>query len=215
MLSSPIHRIVLATRNQGKVREIEEIFRDVGVKLASLASLSIDGEIIEDGDTFLENALIKARTTHRWTGFPAIADDSGLEVDALDGSPGVHSARFTGSECDDASNNAELLQLLLGVPSAKRTARFRCVVALASDNDEHWVEGSCEGVILENYRGLNGFGYDPLFYVPEKSKTFAEMSTEEKNAISHRGRAFRKMASYILSLNQLVAESTRGVAQPG
>ncbi len=154
-------------------------------------------EVVEDGETLVDNALKKAQTSFQYTHISSIADDTGLEVDQLNGAPGVRSSRFAGEGVSYRDNNEKLLRLLEGVPREKRTARFRCVVAFVGGNGEHWVEGVCEGLILPEYRGDGGFGYDPIFYVPEKEKTFAEMSPEEKNAISHRGKAFRLMAEWL------------------
>lgn len=193
-----MRRLVLATRNAGKVRELVSLLGPLGVEVASLADYPGLPEIPEEGDTFEANAVFKAREVARLTGETALADDSGLEVDALDGAPGVHSARFAGEPKDDAANNAKLLRLLEGVPPERRTARFRCVVALATPEGEvYTAEGSSEGVILDRPRGENGFGYDPLFYVPALGKTFAELDMEVKNRISHRGKAFARVAGLV------------------
>lgn len=193
-----MRRLVLATRNAGKVRELVSLLGPLGVEVASLADYPDLPEIPEEGDTFEANAVFKAREVARLTGETALADDSGLEVDALDGAPGVHSARFAGEPKDDAANNAKLLRLLEGVPPERRTARFRCVVALATPEGEvYTAEGSSEGVILDRPRGENGFGYDPLFYVPALGKTFAELDMEVKNRISHRGKAFAQVAGLV------------------
>ena len=195
MTCSP--RFVLATFNVDKLREIQSIWRDKGWDLVSLKSYPNATPVPETGDTFQDNALIKARAAFQVTGLPSIADDSGLEVDYLDGRPGVYSSRFAGEDVTYRDNNEKLLRLMSDVPESKRTARFRCVVALVDEASEHWVEGTCEGLILFDYRGTEGFGYDPLFFVPEKGKTFAEMTGPEKHAISHRGQAFRRMAEFI------------------
>lgn len=193
-------RIVLATFNTDKVREIQRILLPAGFELLSLGEFPDAGEIVEDGETLLENALKKAKASFRWTGLPSLADDTGLEVDALNGLPGVRSSRFAGTHASYRENNEKLLRLLQGVRREARTARFRTVVDFVDGVKEQWVEGICEGVILEQYRGVGGFGYDPLFFVPDKNKTFAEMNTEEKNGISHRGIAFRKMADLLKNL---------------
>jgi XTP/dITP diphosphohydrolase len=147
-------------------------------------------ETVEDGETFQENAIKKAREAAQFTGILALADDSGLEVDCLDGLPGVHSARFAGEPKDDAANNAKLLTLMQDIPWEQRTARFRCVVALCTPQGKVFTsDGSCEGYILEYLKGKGGFGYDPLFYVPDLNQTFAEIDIEIKNKISHRGKA--------------------------
>lgn len=183
-------KLVLATRNQGKVREMSELLGPQGIEIISLAEFPELGDVEEDGDTFRENAIKKASAVCEQTGLMALADDSGLEVDALDGAPGVHSARFAGEPKDDAANNRKLLDLLSGVPPEQRTARFRCVIAIAvPDGWAYTADGTCEGVIAEEPRGSGGFGYDPLFYLPEYGKTFAELDLETKNKISHRGRA--------------------------
>lgn len=188
-------RLVLATRNEGKVREIREVLSGLDVELLTLSDLP---EVHEDGATFSENAKKKALKVAELTGLPALADDSGLEVDALGGSPGVRSARFAG---DDDANNRKLLELLKGVPPERRTARFRCVLALAfPDGRAYTVEGTCEGRIAEEPAGEGGFGYDPIFLVPERGLTFAQMTREEKNSISHRGRALRKLREVLCHL---------------
>jgi len=195
----PVKSVVLATRNEHKVREIHEILGDQPFALVSLSHFPDSPDVEEDGDTLLDNAMKKARTAFRHTGLPCLADDTGLEVDALDGAPGVRSSRFSGESATYEENNQKLLHLLEGVPAEKRGARFRCVVALVSEQGEHWTEGVTEGVILDARRGKQGFGYDPLFFIPGRGKSFAELSAAEKNDISHRGRAFRAMAAYIRS----------------
>ena len=142
----------------------------------------------------------KACTAFQETGLPSLADDSGLEVDFLKGAPGVFSSRFAGEHATYDENNEKLLRLLEGVPDAKRIARFRCVVAYVDDRQEHCVEGVSEGIILEARRGGGGFGYDPIFFLPEQGRTFAEMTRDQKNAISHRGRAFRRMGEFLSTL---------------
>ena len=155
-------------------------------------------EIEENGVTFAENALIKARTVCKATGIPALADDSGLMVDALDGAPGIYSARFAGEQRNDDDNNRKLLQLLDPVGEAQRTGQFFCAIAIVlPDGREYAVEGICRGKILRSLQGSGGFGYDPLFYVEELGKTFAELTLDEKNEISHRGRANRKAVEII------------------
>ncbi|MGQ9513426.1 XTP/dITP diphosphatase [Thermodesulfitimonas sp.] len=196
-------RIVVATTNQGKLREIEEILAPLGLSVISLAAYPGFPEIEEDGATFEENAVKKARLTAAFTGETALADDSGLEVDYLGGAPGVRSARFAGEPKNDAANNAKLLRLLAGVPWEKRTARFRCVIAVATPEGQvATAEGTCEGFILAEPRGTGGFGYDPLFYFPEYGKTFAELSPEEKNRVSHRARALAKVEELLAYLQK-------------
>jgi XTP/dITP diphosphohydrolase len=188
------NRLNLATRNPDKIKEIRIILDRPHLELVSLLDFPDMGEIVEDGNTLEANALKKARESFQWTQIPSIADDTGLEVNALDGAPGVRSSRFAGEGASYRDNCEKLLQLLKGVTADKRTAQFRCVVAYADSDEEFYVEGICEGTILDAYRGQGGFGYDPLFYLPGIGKTFAEISAEEKNRISHRGIAFRKMA---------------------
>ena len=191
------NRLVIATRNADKVREIWDILKMGGWELLSLLDFPTVAEIEEDGRTLLENALKKARTCFRETGIASLADDTGLEVDSLGGAPGVFASRFAGENVSYADNNRKLLDLLKDVPEEKRTARFRCVVALVDGGGERWVEGVCEGIVLRECRGEEGFGYDPVFYVPAEGKTFAEMHPNEKNRISHRGKAFRQMAELL------------------
>jgi XTP/dITP diphosphohydrolase len=193
-------QLVLATRNEGKVKEIAALLAPLGIEVVSLAAFPEIPEIPEDGDTFVENALAKARAVAARTGQLVMADDSGLEVDALNGAPGVHSARFAGEPRDDARNNQKLLRLLEGVPWEQRSARFRCVIALVTPGGmERVAEGVCEGFIGYEPRGTGGFGYDPLFYVPEFDRTFAELDLDTKNRISHRGRA-------LMAVQKLVAK---------
>ena len=182
--------LVIATANPGKLQEIEESLRGVGAKLLSLRDFSYLSPIEEDGMTFRENAVKKARIVAHRTGMLTIADDSGLEVDFLAGAPGIYSSRFAGETASDADNNRKLLQFLKDVPASQRGALFRCVIAMTDlQGREAWVEGRCRGVIAREERGENGFGYDPLFLLPELGKTLAELSLEEKNKVSHRGKA--------------------------
>ncbi len=191
-------QLIFASNNQGKIREVQAIlktcdgFEDVTV--LSLRDIGFTEDIVEDGTTFEENALIKARTVAR-LGYTCIADDSGLEVDALDGAPGVYSARYSGGHGNDAENNRLVLKNLEGVPEERRTARFTCAIACATpDGTSFTVRASCEGRILHAEEGNGGFGYDPLFYVEEYGKTLACVTPAEKNAISHRGKALRLFA---------------------
>ena len=184
----------MATRNRNKVRELQHLLADLGVEVLSLVDRPEVPDVVEDGDTFAANAVKKAHAVAAATGLPALADDSGLEVDALHGLPGVQSARYAGVGHDDAANNRKLLAALTGVPPARRTARFRCAIALADPTGALGAavevrEGACEGVILDAPRGANGFGYDPLFLYPELGRTFAELTLEEKSRLSHRARA--------------------------
>ncbi|MCP4447393.1 MAG: XTP/dITP diphosphatase [Myxococcales bacterium] len=190
-------RIVLlfATRNAGKVAELVELTRGLPIEVRSLEGYDVP-EVEEDGDTFESNAAKKAREVSAATGLPALADDSGLEVDALDGAPGVYSARYAGEDADDEANNEKLIEALLGVVEADRTARFRSTLALADvggalGDDVILASGSCEGQILTERQGTGGFGYDPLFYSPELGQTFAEAGVGSKNQLSHRAQAMK------------------------
>lgn len=187
-------KLVLASKNPGKLKEIQEILESLGVEVLLESQVGLDLEVEETGTTFEENAFLKADAVMKASGLPAIADDSGLVVDALDGAPGVYSARFGGKE-SDAARTALLLEKLEGIPAEKRTARFVSAVACClPDGRTVTAKGSCEGVIAAAPRGQGGFGYDPVFLVPELGKTFAELSAEEKNRISHRGTALRAFA---------------------
>lgn len=189
-----ITTLVLATQNLGKVAEFKAGLGDLGIEIKSLVDFPHCPEIEEDGDTFAANALKKARVACAFTSYPSLADDSGLEVKALGGAPGVHSHRFAGPEEDDEANNALLLKKLKGLPPEQRQAQFRTVVALVFDTDnEITVEGICNGIIIEKGRGSGGFGYDPLFYLPKFDRTMAELTIQEKNSVSHRGQAIRKL----------------------
>ena len=184
-------KIAIATNNRNKLKEIRAVLGGFFDEMLSLGDLGIDVEIEETGATLTENALIKARTIRDMTGLASLADDSGLMCEALGGAPGVYSARYAGEEHDDAKNNALLLKNIAG---KDRTAHFCSVIALClPDGREYTAEGRVDGVITEEARGNGGFGYDPLFFSPELGKTFAEASAEEKNSVSHRGRALRNM----------------------
>jgi XTP/dITP diphosphohydrolase len=187
-------KVVLASRNRGKLREIVPLLAGLDFELCTIDEVAPDCELREDEDTFEANALAKARQAAAATGLAAIADDSGLEVAALGGAPGVYSARYAGLPSDDARNNAKLLEALRGVPAARRQARFRCVAAYVDPAAERTCSGACEGEILEQPRGDLGFGYDPLFLVPALDRTMAELPLEEKNRLSHRAAAFRALA---------------------
>jgi XTP/dITP diphosphohydrolase len=195
--------LVLATQNQGKVREIEEALDLPRLEIRSLRDFPDLPEVVEDGQTFLENAFKKARACAQATCRPAMADDSGLEVDILNGAPGIYSARFSGAEATDEANNRKLLSLLEGVPEEKRTARFVCRMVLYFSEGK-WIqtEGFCPGIIARAPRGEHGFGYDPVFYLPEFDKTMAELPLEEKNRISHRARALRDIRSHLEAILQ-------------
>jgi len=193
-----VKQVVVATKNAGKVKEMADALAELGVEVLDLNAFGDLAAPVEDGDTFAANAITKARHYCSLTGKPCLADDSGLEVDALHGEPGVYSARYAGEGATDEANNAKLLAKLASIDEPRRTARFRCVLAFVGPNGTTiTTEGTCEGTILRQYRGQGGFGYDPIFYVPELGKTFAELSTEEKNSISHRGRALKKMVELL------------------
>jgi XTP/dITP diphosphohydrolase len=188
-------RIVLATRNPGKVAELRALLADLPVELVSAADIDGATEVEEDAPTLEGNARKKAEALHRHTGLPALADDTGLEVGALGGAPGVHSARFAGPDADAERNRARLLRDLEG--ATDRQARFRTVLAFADGGDVQFFEGVCEGQITEAERGKGGFGYDALFQPEDETQTFAEMPAEAKNRISHRGRALRSFAAFL------------------
>lgn len=186
-------KLVLATNNKGKVKELNKMLNPLGLQVVPVGEYPGFQEVEEDGETFAANAIKKAVAAAQLTGELSLADDSGLEVDALRGAPGVHSARFAGEPKDDAANNRKLLNLLEEVPDEQRTGRFRCVIAIAEPNGRvHTADGACEGIILRELKGEGGFGYDPLFYVPQYQQTFAELDLEQKNSISHRGKALQK-----------------------
>ena len=184
---------VVATRNWDKFEEIEDIFADLPITLISLRDFPEMGPVEETGSTLEENALLKARAAYIATGLPAIADDTGLEVAALDGAPGVFSARFAGSEATYQDNVTRLLSLLEEVPPVDRTARFRTCAAFAGPEGEFTAEGQVEGTITRRPRGNGGFGYDPVFQPVDESRTFAQISLAEKQVASHRGRAFNAL----------------------
>ena len=182
--------VVLATRNAGKIKELNALLSNLGVTVVGLADFPAIGDIPETGDTFLENARLKALAVCQATGLISLADDSGLCVDALSGAPGVRSARYAGEDATDAANNAKLLAALAHVPPADRTCRFvSVVVAAAPDGRELTAEGAWEGRVATSPAGAGGFGYDPLFFDPTAGKTAAELTAAEKNARSHRGKA--------------------------
>lgn len=187
--------MILATSNANKLREVRAIFKDLDIEILSLSDVGLAGiEIVEDGVTYEENSLKKARAIMQLTGKDVIADDSGLEVDALNGAPGVYSARFAGEEANDVKNNALLLERLSDVPEERRTARFVSAVSVAyADGKELAVRGTVEGRIGFEAHGENGFGYDPLFYYPEANCTFAQLDPAVKNSVSHRSRALKAL----------------------
>lgn len=191
-------RIIFATNNQGKLKEIKEILGDLDYEIVSMKEAGIDVEIIEDGKTFEENAIIKATTVMKECGEIVLADDSGLEIDYLNKEPGVLSARYMGENTSYRIKNQIILDRLHGVPAVVRTARFVCVIAAAfPDGRVETCRATIEGRIADEPAGENGFGYDPIFYLPERGKTTAELSAEEKNEISHRGKALRQMKEFL------------------
>jgi XTP/dITP diphosphohydrolase len=183
-------KLLLATHNPGKKAEYVALLQGLELELVTLADLGITDVIAEDGETFAQNALLKARGYAKATGLLTLADDSGLEVDALGGAPGIYTARYGGEGLSDEERYRLLLRNLQGVPDEQRTARFRCVIALAwPDGRTELAEGVCEGRIAHEPRGEHGFGYDPVFYLPEFGRTMAELPAEVKNRLSHRARA--------------------------
>ena len=191
--------IVLATGNQGKVKELAQLLANQQISVVAQNEFDVP-EVEETGTTFVENAIIKARHAAKITGKPAIADDSGLEVDALRGAPGVISARYAGTNATDAENNQKLLEALSDVPAKKRTARFHCVlVYMKHEHDPTPIicHGKWEGTILDAPRGENGFGYDPLFWQASLGKSSAQLSKDEKNALSHRGKALAMLVEHL------------------
>jgi XTP/dITP diphosphohydrolase len=198
----PPKRIVIGTRNRHKIEEIRAKLRGLQMDFPGLDSFPEAPEVVEDGESFLDNASKKARELARVLSEWVMADDSGLEVDALEGAPGVLSARYAGVHGDYEGNNRKLLKELAGVPAAERGARFHCVIALAKPGGEiaFTVEGVVEGVIAESPRGRHGFGYDPVFYLPGRGCTVAELTLEEKNLVSHRARAVEAFRKKIISL---------------
>lgn len=195
-------RLVLATRNPGKIRELASLLVPLDIEVVSMAKYSCLPEVVEDGATFAENAIKKAKTVAIATGCLAMGDDSGLEVDYLGGAPGIFSARFAGDKSDDMANNEKLLRLLNGVPREKRTARFCCVVAIAVPGGQvYTASGSCKGIIAFEPKGEGGFGYDPLFFVPQFGKTIAELEPAIKNSISHRARALAGARQILIKLS--------------
>lgn len=200
-------RFILASNNAHKIKEIKEILKDFDFEILSLKEAGIDIDVEEDGKTFEENSFKKADEIRKYLvsqgecDFIVMADDSGLEVEYLNGEPGIYSARYAGEHGNDAKNNEKLLNELKGIKEENRKANFICVIVAVTDKGEKIVaEGKSYGIILEELSGNEGFGYDPLFFVPEYKKTFAEMTSDEKNAISHRGRALEKLKSKLKDL---------------
>ena len=187
-----IQAIVLATHNRDKREELQEALSEFTVKILSLNNFPFIGEIEEVGQTLQENSMIKAKTVHNLTQLPVIADDTGLEVEALNGAPGIYSARYAGEDVTYEDNVNKLLAEMENIPLENRKAQFRTVISFVDKDRELWTEGTIKGIIGESAKGKNGFGYDPVFFVPELEKTFSELSIGEKNKISHRGLAMKK-----------------------
>ena len=187
-----LNTIVLATHNRDKREELQEALSEFTVKILSLNDFPFIGEIEEVGKTLLENSMIKAKTVHNLTQLPVIADDTGLEVEALNGAPGIYSARYAGEDVTYEDNVNKLLAEMENIPLENRKAQFRTVISFVDKDRELWTEGRIKGIIGESAKGKNGFGYDPVFFVPELEKTFSELSIGEKNRISHRGLAMKK-----------------------
>jgi len=191
-------KMIFATKNKGKILEFAQMMEKHEIEVLSLLDINYEDEIEENGETFEENALIKAREIASQYQTTVIADDSGLSIDVLNGAPGVYSARYAGEVRSDKANIDKVLEELKGIPDDERTARFVCILAIVDETGkEVVVSGTCEGKIWHEKRGSEGFGYDPIFYLPQLGKTMAELSKDEKNALSHRGKAFKKFESLI------------------
>ena len=196
--------VLIATKNKGKAKEFETLFSPKGIKVITLLDIENAIDVEETGSTFEENALLKANVISELLQMPVLSDDSGLVIDALDGRPGIFSARYAGLQKDDQANIEKVLDELKGVPAEKRTARFYCAIALVGPNMEPiTVSGTCEGTISEAPDGENGFGYDPIFFLPERQTTMANLEAEEKNRISHRANALKELEKV---LNEKVVE---------
>jgi len=193
--------LVVATRNAGKLKEIRRLLESRGIRVRGLEEFPGAPDVVEDGETFAENAIKKAEAVAQFTSMPCLADDSGLVVDALQGRPGVHSARFSGAEADDQSNNRKLLDEMAAVPEIRRQASFCCVMALCMPGQSpRLFQGRVNGVILERQQGAGGFGYDPLFWLPGYNCTMAELPLDTKNQVSHRGQALRQLVDFLTAL---------------
>ncbi len=197
-------KLVLATNNQDKVKEMKNLLDDLGIEILTSKDFDNFPDIEETGETLEDNAILKSEGIFKFTDLPSLADDSGLEVDALDGAPGVYSSRFAGEDCTYLDNNNKLLKELTGVPEEKRTARFRCVISITfGDGNTKLVDGAAEGIITEEKAEFtHGFGYDPVFFYPPLDKTFAEVTLDEKNAVSHRGLALKKARTVLVDYLQ-------------
>ncbi|MGI6777689.1 MAG: XTP/dITP diphosphatase [Acetivibrionales bacterium] len=196
-------KFVVATQNRGKIEEIKEILKGLALEVLSMGEVGINKEIQEDGKSFEENALIKAREVYRVSQEIVMGDDSGLEVDYLNGAPGIYSSRFAGEGATDRDRVNKLLDMMKGVPFEKRTARFVCAAAVVFPGGSFFtVRGTCEGYIALKAAGENGFGYDPVFFLPDYNMTIAQMEPEEKNRISHRGKALRLMLKELKKIDK-------------
>jgi XTP/dITP diphosphohydrolase len=197
-----VMKIIFASKNEGKVKEIKAMLAGTGIELVSLNSCADVPEIVEDGASFRENALKKARIISEFIDENVLADDSGLMVDILNGEPGIYSSRYAGLNATDEENNAKLLAKLKNIPTDKRTAVFHCGLVLFKKNGKkYFFEGQWQGQIIDEKHGSNGFGYDPIFWIPELKMTAAELPVNIKNKISHRGQAFTKLRKELLSIN--------------
>ncbi len=196
-----MEKIVFATNNINKLIEVQSILTDLQYQVVGSNEFPDIPDVEETGNTLLENSLIKARTIHKITGLPTLADDTGLEVNILNGAPGIRSARYAGENATYEDNLNKLLKSLAGVPCGERQAQFRTVISFVNNLQEYWVEGIVKGIILHESRGENGFGYDSVFYIPELKMTFAELSMEKKNKISHRGLALEKFRILLREFN--------------
>ena len=195
-------KLIIATHNNDKEKELKSVLDDFPVEVMSLDQFPEIGEIEETGSTLYENAKLKAVTVNKITNMPCLGDDTGLEVDALSGAPGVYSSRYAGENVSYENNVTKLLRELRSTPYEKRTARFRTIIFYTDGDRELYTQGEIQGVITENPRGTNGFGYDPVFYIPEVKKTMAELTSAEKNKLSHRGQAMRKFRKLLLDFIQ-------------
>jgi XTP/dITP diphosphohydrolase len=195
-----MRKLLLATTNKGKAREYHALLKPIPFEIVTLSEKGISTAVEEDGLTYEENAALKATVFAKESGLLTLADDSGLEVDALEGEPGIRSARYAGEKASEADRNNFLLAKLKGIPEAKRTARFVCVIAIAAPAGKVTLyKGECPGFITTAPRGEHGHGYDPVYYVPELGKTMAELTMEEKNKVSHRARAALKARAFLLN----------------
>ena len=195
-------KLIIATHNSDKEKELRSVLDDCPVEVMSLEQFPDIGDIEETGSTLYENAKLKADTVNRITNLPCLGDDTGLEVDALGGAPGIYSARYAGDDVSYEDNMTKLLEELRSTPSEKRIARFRTIIFYTDGERELYTQGEIQGIITKSPRGANGFGYDPVFYIPELKKTMAELTSIEKNKLSHRGQAMRKFRKLLLDIIQ-------------